>query len=92
MLISCKKHFTGTSSLPEDTSRTSQQSEKAPDLKPALVGTTHGIVNALGPANSSPTHTLSVTPQSRASGHVATSQVKLAQFRSQQASSQEVTD
>lgn len=80
-----------TSSLPEDTSRTSQQTEKAPDLKPALVGTTHGIVNALGPANSSPTHTLSVTAQSRASGHVVTSQVKLAQFRSQQTSSQEIS-
>uniref|UniRef100_A0A1B6E0D7 Receptor-mediated endocytosis protein 6 homolog n=1 Tax=Clastoptera arizonana TaxID=38151 RepID=A0A1B6E0D7_9HEMI len=39
----------------EDLTR-NQTSEKPPELKPALVATTHAIINTLGPATSSPTH------------------------------------
>lgn len=94
MLLSCfptlltnyNNLFSLVTVQPNEDVRPGPSSEKPPDLKPALVGSTHGIVNALGPPSSSPMH--SRGPQGSSSVQLLVN--RNAQLKSLQASSQEV--
>lgn len=97
MLLSCfptlltnyNNLFSLVTVQPNEDVRPGPSSEKPPDLKPALVGSTHGIVNALGPPSSSPMHSMhSRGPQGPSSVQLLVN--RNAQLKSLQASSQEV--
>uniref|UniRef100_A0A1B6FZC8 Receptor-mediated endocytosis protein 6 homolog n=1 Tax=Cuerna arida TaxID=1464854 RepID=A0A1B6FZC8_9HEMI len=73
----------------EDT-RSGVSSEKPPDLKPALVSSTHAIVHALGPPVSSPLHTFQ-SSSVRNANQTSSVNNKSVQLKSLQASSQEMS-